>query len=482
MNLRAVATVLGFLALIIAASLLVPAAAALIAGESDFPAWLAAAAVAGGVGLAGRRFGGRAPEIRVREGFAVVTLGWLACSVLGALPFMLSRQIPGFTDAVFEAVSGFTTTGASILKDVEACSRATLLWRALTHWLGGMGIVLVAVAVLPLFGVGGMQLYRAEVPGPVPDRLTPRVRETARRLWAIYALLTAAEVLALVLAGMGPFDAVCHSFATLATGGFSTRNASVGAYGSPAVEWIVIVFMFLAGCNFSLHYLALAGRWRAYHRDEEWRFYLAVTLGAAALIALVLIPTGHYTSPEPLLRSATFQVVSIMTTTGFATADFALWPAAMQFVLLLLMCIGGCAGSTGGGIKVMRVVVLLKQAKLELKRMVHPRAVYTPWYNGRPLPAGLPANVLGFFLFFVLIGLASILTLALGGHDLVTAAGAVAASLGNVGPGLGSVGPAANYAHLAIWEKWVLIFCMLVGRLEIYTVLVLLLPDAWRRA
>ncbi len=482
MNLRSVIGVLGFLLLVTSASLLVPAAVAWLYREADGPAYLAAAALGALLGGGALRWGGRAPDIRVREGFAVVTFGWLTCGLFGALPLWWSGQIPAFTDAAFESISGFTTTGASILADIESRSHAALLWRALTQWLGGMGIVLLAVAVLPLLGIGGMQLYRAEVPGPVPDKLTPRVRDTARRLWGVYLLLTVAETLALVLAGMGAFDAVCHSLATMATGGFSPRNLSLAAYASPAIEWIVAIFMLLAGTNFSLHYLALTGRPLAYARDDEWRFYAGILLGAAVLMLVDLLPASLYPHAGEALRHALFQVVSICTTTGFTTADYGAWPPIAHAVLLVLMFVGGCAGSTGGGIKVMRVLILLKQAKNELRRLLHPRAVIALWFNGRVLPAGLPANVLGFFLFYVLIWLAGVLALTLGGRDLITAAGAVAATLGNIGPGLGEVGPAGNYAALLAWEKWLLCAFMLVGRLEIYTVLVLLLPEAWRRS
>ncbi len=482
MNLRAVIGVLGFLLLVTAGSLLLPVVVALAYGQNDWPAFLIAATVGLVVGGVAMRIGRGAAEPRTREGFAIVTFGWLAVGLLGALPYVLSGQIPDYTSAVFESISGFTTTGASILTDIERCTRATLFWRALTHWLGGMGIVVLALAILPLLGIGGMQLYRAEVPGPVPDRLTPRIRETAKLLWGVYVLLTAAETLLLVLAGLDLFDALCHAFATMATGGFSTRNASVGAYGSSLVEWIVIVFMLLAGANFSLHYLALRGDLKAHWRDEEFRFYLRILTGAVLVILLALLTAAIYVKPEELVRKAAFQVVSICTTTGFSTADYLLWPPVAHGMLLLLMAVGGCAGSTGGGIKVMRVLVLLRQAKSELKKLVHPRAVFTLWFNDRTVSPALATNVLGFFLLFMIVYVGGVLALTLGGRDLVTAVGATAATLGNIGPGLGQVGPALNYAFLGSWEKWLLVAFMLIGRLEIYTVLVLFLPEAWRKS
>jgi trk system potassium uptake protein TrkH len=481
MNLRAVIRVLGFLLLVTAAGLLLPALVAAIYREADGGSYLLSSGVGVVVGSLLMLIGRGAAEARAREGFAIVTLGWLAVGLLGALPYCLSGQIPSFTDAVFESISGFTTTGASILDDIEGRSHATLLWRALTHWFGGMGIVLLAVAILPLLGVGGMQLYRAEVPGPVPDRLKPRIRQTAKLLWGVYLLLTVLEIGALMIAGMHGFDALCHAFATMATGGFSTRNASVGAFASPAIEWIIIVFMVLAGTNFSLQVLALAGRWRVYRRDEEFRFYAFVLGLATVVLTGVLLGSELYTNLHTSLRAASFQVVSIMTTTGFGTADYILWPPFAHALLLLLMAIGGCAGSTGGGIKVMRVLILLKSARVELRKMIHPRAVLTLWFNARALSPSLVTNVLGFFLLFMLVYIVGVLILTLGGRDLLTSIGATAATLGNIGPGLGEVGPAGNYAGLLDWEKWLLMLFMLIGRLELYTVLVLLLPGSWRR-
>ncbi|PID81851.1 potassium transporter [bacterium DOLZORAL124_64_63] len=468
--------------LVTAACLLVPAAISAGYGDGDWPYFLAAAGVGVLLGGTALLFLRDAPDLRVREGFAVVAVGWFCVGLLGALPFWLSGQIPSFTDAAFESISGFTTTGASILTDIESRSHGTLFWRAMTHWLGGMGIVLLALAILPLLGVGGMQLFRAEVPGPVAERLTPRIRETAKILWFVYFLLTLAETIALMVAGMSLFDAVCHSFATMATGGFSNHNSSVGGYGNPAVEWVIIVFMFLAGANFSLHYLALKGNWRAHLKDEEFRFYGSIVLVCTGLILAVLLPIHFYPHWGEALRQSLFQVVSIITTTGFGTADYLLWPPLAHALLLVLMAVGGCAGSTGGGIKVMRVLILLRHAKLELRKMLHPRAVLTLWFNNRAISPALQTNVLGFFLLFMMVYVSGVLLLTLGGRDLVTSVGATAATLGNIGPGLGLVGPASNYSALLDWEKWLLVVLMVIGRLELFTVLVLLLPGAWRRS
>jgi trk system potassium uptake protein TrkH len=481
-NIRSVVKVLGFLMLVTAGCLVLPALVGLLYGEGDWVWFLASAAIGAVVGGGTLLVLRDAPELRIREGFAVVAFGWLCVGLLGALPFWLSGQIPSFTDAAFESISGFTTTGASILTDIEGRSHGVLFWRALSHWLGGMGIVLLAVAILPLLGVGGMQLFRAEVPGPVAERLTPRIRETAKRLWGVYLLLTVLEVAALMIAGMGPFDSICHSFATMATGGFSNHNSSVGGYASPAVEWIIIVFMFLAGTNFSLHYLALSGRWRAYRQDEEFRFYASIVLVGTFMLVLVLASIQFYPRWHDTVRHALFQIVSILTTTGFGTSDYLLWPPLAHAVLLVLMTVGGCAGSTGGGIKVMRVFILLRHAKMELKKMLHPRAVFTLWFNNRALSPALLTNVLGFFLLYMVVYISGVLILTMGGRDIVTSVGATAATLGNIGPGIGLVGPSSNYSFMAGWEKWLLVMFMLIGRLEIFTVLVLFLPGAWRRS
>jgi trk system potassium uptake protein len=485
LNLRGVGRVLGFLLLVTAGSLLLPLIVDLIYGEGDWQVFLLSAvggALAGGCLM---WLGRKKPSLRHREGFAIVTLGWIAVGLLGAVPFLGTGTITSPTDAVFESISGFTTTGSTIMTDIEAVGadhHAILFWRSLIQWLGGMGIVVLALAILPLLGVGGMQLFRAESPGPAPDRLTSRISATARLLWGVYVLITGLEVLALAtLGGMSVFDAVCHSLTTMATGGFSTLDKSVGGFGSGTVEWIITVFMFIAGVNFSLHYLALKGRFTVYKRDDEFKFYGAVTLGTIVLVAAVLFPSPVISGIEPTIRAAAFQVVSIVTTTGYGTADYILWPPFTHMLLLLMMTVGGCAGSTGGGIKMMRVLLLLKHAHVEVKKLLHPRAVYTLWFNERPVSQDLATNVLGFFMLFMVVFISGTLLLTLAGRDIVTAVGAVAATLGNIGPGLGEVGPTCNFAFMNIAEKWLLILLMLIGRLELYTVLILLMPATWRK-
>lgn len=419
-------------------------------------------------------------ELNHREGVVIVALSWLAAGLLGGLPLYLSGDFVTYTDGFFEAVSGFTTTGASVLTDVEAAGKGVLFWRALTHWLGGMGFVVLSLAILPLLGVGGMELYKAEVPSPTPDRLAPRIADTASVLWKVYAILTALETLALMLCGMDLFDAVCHAFATMATGGFSTMNASVGGYANPAVHYVITLFMVLAGINFTLHFHLFRGRPRAFWRDEEWRFYVAVYLAFSLGIALSLFFSADRGAEESL-RAALFQAATILTTTGFATEDYSLWPAAALALLMALMFVGGSAGSTGGGPKCMRVWVILKQTYSELIHLVHPRVVAPVKLNHRVVEPRVIFSIWGFMGLYLALFLVVGIVLSFMGLDTTTSLSASIACLGNIGPGLGGVGPAANYAHLPIAAKWLLSAAMIVGRLEIYTVLVLMMPEFWRR-
>lgn len=417
--------------------------------------------------------------INHREGMVIVALGWAACACFGALPFALGG-FDSFTDAFFESMSGFTTTGASILSDIEAQPRGLLLWRSLTHWLGGMGIIVLTIAILPFLGVGGMQLYKAEVPGPVADKLQPRIKDTAMSLWKVYVLFTAALVGLLMLGGMDVFESVCHAFGTMGTGGFSTRNASIAAYDSAYIDAVITVFMLLAGINFALHFQMFRGRPLALWRDPEFRFFGALFLALTAVVALS-VHESSYPSWADALRFASFQVASILSTTGYATADYELWMPLPQGLLLLCMFVGGCAGSTSGGIKCMRIMLLFKHAYRELFRLVHPRAVLSLKFGSRPVKDEVLAGVWGFFALFMLLFVLSGLALAALGVDLLTAFTAVAACIGNIGPGLGEVGPVDNYAAIPALGKWVLSFCMLLGRLEIYTVLVLFVPEFWKK-
>lgn len=481
MNTAVLLKVLGALSVFLAGVLWVPLGLSLADADGAWPALAASAALAAALGagflLATR---GTRPELTHREGFGVVTLGWVLFGVLGGLPYWFSGVCPSLVDAVFESLSGFTTTGATILTDIEALPRSLLLWRALTHWLGGMGIIVLGLAILPMLGVGGMQLFRAEVPGPTADRLRPRIQDTAKLLWGVYVGLTAAQVVLLLLGGLDWFEAVCHAFATLATGGFSTRNASVGAYQSAYVDAVVTVFMFLAGVNFAIHHAVLTGRGRKALRSEELRFYAILT--SAAILILTAANAGTaYDGLLENLRYSSFQAVSILTTTGFGTADYETWPFVCQVLLVLLMFVGGSAGSTGGGMKVSRVLLLLKHALVQVWSVIHPRGVRRVRLDGRPVPDAVLQGVLGFFALFLLVTGAASLGMALLGVDPVTAVASVIACVSNIGPGLGTVGPAENYAHLPQAGKVLLSFCMLLGRLELFTVLALFFPSTWSK-
>jgi trk system potassium uptake protein TrkH len=415
-----------------------------------------------------------------RDGVVIVTFGWVTAGLAATLPYTLSGAIPGFTDAYFECISGFTTTGASILTDIEHLPRSILLWRSQTQWLGGMGIIVLSIAVLPFLGVGGMQLYKAETPSPVVDKLTPRISDTAKALWKIYVFLTLLQIILLFLGGMSLFDAVNHAFATMPTGGFSTKNASVAHYQSAYIDYVILMFMLIAGMNFALHYRLMKGRVGTFFSDPELRAYLLIA-GALALMVAWDIYGSLYGSFVDAFRYASFQVVSILTTTGFVTADYEKWPAFSQLILLLCMFVGSMAGSTGGGIKIVRLVLMFRHSYLELFRIIHPHAVTVVKVGDISVPQTIMRSIWGFFFLYVGIYVAATLLMSLIGLDVISAISSVATCLGNVGPGLGTVGPTDNYAAVPWVGKWILIVCMLLGRLEIYTILVLLVPGFWRK-
>ncbi|MBW7995573.1 MAG: TrkH family potassium uptake protein [Candidatus Glassbacteria bacterium] len=481
MKIRLVLYVVGFLQVFIGLTMALPAWCAWYYGESTLGPILEAMAISVVGGAAIAWLARSDDDIRVREGFAIVTFGWIFAALFGSFPYLLSGSIPSFTDAFFETLSGFTTTGASILTDIESQPLSILIWRSQTQWLGGMGIIVLSIAILPFLGVGGMQLFKAEVPGPTPDRLKPRISQTATLLWAVYLLLTALEVLLLHLGGMNLFDSVNHAFTTMATGGFSTRNLSVGHYQSRYIQYVIVLFMFLAGANFSLHYRCLTGRGlKAYFRDREWQFYVSILGGATIVVFLVNWMHGSGAS-EQTFRDSMFQVVSITTTTGFSTADFDAWGPLNRMMLLALMFVGGCAGSTGGGMKVIRLLLLLKHGKTELKKLLHPQAVVLVKVNKIRVRPEVMLNVLGFFSLYIALFLFFSFVMAGLGMDIVTATSSVAATLGNIGPGLAGVGPMQNYAAIPELGKWMLSLCMLLGRLEVFTVIVLFMPEVWRK-
>ena len=516
LDLRAVAGLLGALLGALGVALLAPAAVGLAYGHAP-SAWAFGGTALGAMAAGGGAWRAFRPqrELRVREGILTVALAWLVLSLVGALPFLFAGVLDRFADAFFETMSGFTTTGATILSGadtpaIEDVPEAFLFWRSLTHWLGGMGIIVLTLAILPLLGVGGMQLFKAEVPGVQADKLTPRLAETAKRLWAIYVGLTAAQAL-LLLPAMSPFEAVNHAFATMATGGFSTENGSVADYGSAYVDWVITAFMLLAGINFALHYALLHGRLAAVLRSEELRAYLGAIVAATALVTLALwdpsaaglpadvaAPGGatsaggealapgeaglvRYGAFADALRYGAFQVVAIVTTTGFGTADYEVWPALAVGVLFVLFFVGGMAGSTGGGVKVVRVVLLLKNTAREMRQLVHPQAVLPLRLDGRTVPETVMRAVLSFVALYVGLLFFGTLVLTFFGLDLLSAFSAAASCLGNVGPAFGSFGPSETYTHVSDAGKWVLALLMMAGRLELFTVLMVLTPAFWRK-
>jgi len=421
-----------------------------------------------------------AHEISHREGFLIVTSTWCLAAALGSLPYLFTGITTSVADAFFEAMSGFTTTGSTVLTHLEDLPRPIHLWRSLTQWLGGMGMILLSIAIFPLLGVGGMQLFKAETPGPVADKLRPRVRDTAARLWGIYVLFTLCETMALIFFGVGPFDALCHSFTTMSTGGFSTHDTSIAFYDSAAVDAVVSVFMLMGGINFVIYFRIASGGWRKLHRESELKFF-ALLVSAACFVTVVILRLSTYEGWGPALRYGVFQVASIITTTGYATADFELWPYVIQGTLLTIMFTGAMAGSTAGGMKSVRVLLLFKQGFQQLRLLVHPHAVTRVRLAGQAVAPEIIHAIWGYFFLYLFMFAIAALGLAGLGLDLVTATTAVITAINNVGPGLGTVGPAENFAALPATAKWLLSLCMLLGRLEIYTVLVLFLPEYWRR-
>lgn len=480
MNIKIIFRVIGLLMFVEGAFMLLPFIISIFYGENDSLGFLISAGInllAGGLIIWLTRNASR--DIGKREGFIIVSLVWVIFSVLGSLPYIFTGAIPSYTDAFFETMSGFSTTGSSILNDIESLTHGILFWRSLTHWLGGMGIIVLSLAILPIFGIGGMQLYIAEVPGPTPDKISPRIRQTAASMWVIYVILTIAETFLLWIGEMPLFDAVCHSFATMATGGFSTKQASIAFWPSPYIQYVIILFMFLAGTNFTLTYFAIRGKFKPILKDEEFKYYGLITIGFTLLIFIGLLISTQ-TAIEEAFRNSLFWVVSIITTTGFGTVDYLLWKPVLVALVFALFFFGGSAGSTGGGIKIMRIVLLFKNGYYELKRMIHPNAVIPLKFNKHSVDSKIVTNVLAFFvLYFMIFGTSTVLFM-LFEPNLESAMGAVASSLGNIGPGLGSVGPAENYAHIHPAGKWFLSFLMLLGRLELFTILVLFSPSFWK--
>ena len=470
--------ILGRILLTEAALLLLPLLVAVLYGESVTPFAIPIAALV----LVGLLLGLRRPKktaMYAKEGFAVVSLAWIFMSAFGALPFVISGDIPHFVDAFFETVSGFTTTGASILTAVEPLRYSSLFWRSFTHWVGGMGVLVFVMAILPMNDGHGMHLMRAEVPGPSVGKLVSRMSDTAKILYTIYFVMTIILIVLLMAGGMPLFDSCIHAFGTAGTGGFSSRNLSVGAYNNAYFDIVIGIFMLLFGINFNMYYFLLIRRFRDVFRSEELRTYLAVV---AAAVAAITINIAHlYDSVGTSLRHAFFQVSTIITTTGFATTDFNLWPSFSKVILVVLMFIGACAGSTGGGMKVARFVILAKTSYHDMRRMLHPNAVSTVRFEGKTLPDREVRSVHLYLTMYICAFTASLLLLSLEGFDLVTTFTALAACINNIGPGLEVVGPMGNYAGFSYFSKLLLSFNMLVGRLEIFPMLLLFSPSIWTR-
>lgn len=479
MNFKMVFRVTGLLLLVEGAALLVSLLVSLVTGGSDAQAFVwsvLACGIPGGLLILLTQ---KAPRnFTRREGFMIVSLVWLVFSLFGALPYILSGTIPGFADAFFETMSGFTTTGASVVDNLESFPRGILFWRAVTHWLGGMGIIVLFLTMMPAFGIGGLQLYDAEAPGLTVEKISPRIHQTARIVWGVYVILTLLETLLLMLGGMSLFDSVCHAFATMATGGFSTKQASIAFWPSPYIQYVLTLFMFLAGTNFTLLFFAGKGKLSRLFRDEEFRYYFLFVFGFTVLIFSGLLITTQLPA-EQAFRDSLFTVVSVITTTGFVTADYLMWSPVLYMLIFILFFFGGSTGSTGGGIKIMRIVLLLKNSYYELRRIIHPSGVIPVRFNKHAIEPRTISNVLAFFMFYLMVFFISTVVLMIFVGDMDTSMGAVASCLGNIGPGLGSVGPVFTYSAVPDVGKIFLSLLMMLGRLELFTVLVLFTPSFW---
>lgn len=494
MNIPLVLHVLGNLILLLAGIMLAPLGVAIYCDTSiEIFAFLLSIIAAGIIGSIMKFFTkDDSSSLRVREGFGIVTFGWLFSALFGAIPFWHSGVCHSFSNAYFESMSGFTTTGSSIIENIESLPSSILFWRSLSQWLGGMGIVVFFVAFLPALKVGGYQLFSAEAPGPKADKIKPRIAETAKLLWYIYLSISGLLFVLLVGGGMSPFDSVCHTFSTVSTGGFSTKNTSVAAFNSLYVETVIMVFMFLSACNFVIHYQCVHGKVRKVFKNSELRFFIYLLIGVILFVTLfnlfsdslsynAKIKDEDYYSFFGSLRDASFQVISLFTTTGYCSADFDKWPDFSRFILLFIMFFGGCAGSTSGGMKNIRILLLIKYGLRELEHLIRPRAVKYIKINKISVDENVVKNTLGFFVSYIGVFIICFFILVALKMEVITALSSVIASIGNIGPGLAGVGAVENYADIPIIGKWILIFCMLVGRLEIYSILVLFLPITWRR-
>lgn len=480
MNIRVVLKLLGTV-LLWESILMIPSLIISIADNSyDISAFIITIILIGIIGLSLMQTKTNGLQMRKREGFASVAICWVLMSLLGALPFYLSGAIPSYIDSVFETASGFTTTGSSIITNIESFPRGLLFWRSFTHWIGGMGVLVLTLALMPSLGARSVFLMRAESPGPSPGKLVPKISETAKILYIIYAAMTAIQIVLLVIAGMPVFDSFIHAFGTAGTGGFSSKALSVGAYNNPFIDWIITVFMFLFGVNFTLHYLLIKGDWKSIYKNEEFRLYIFTVITSVILICINILPLYNYSIMESLRYSA-FQVSTIVTTTGYATSDFNLWPMFSKAILLILMFFGACAGSTGGGIKFIRVLLLFKTVKHEIKHIIHPNSVSTVKLDGRSVDNDIISSILIFFFSYIAVMGVAILIVSLDNFDFMTTFSAVLATISNIGPGFEVVGPMGNYASFSILSKIVLTCCMIIGRLEVMPILLLFSPSIWKK-
>jgi len=479
-NLKLILKIIGSLLIVEGIALLIAFGVSLIYMEPDVNSLLISALICIIVGwITSSAMKNTPVNFKKNDGFLTVTLVWVVFSLFGSLPFIISGYIPSLTNAFFETMSGFTTTGSTILNNIEALPHGLLFWRSMTQWLGGMGIIVLSLAILPSFGIGGMQLFGAEVTGPVTDKLTPKIHETAKRLWGIYVILTLVETILLHVGGMNLFDAVNHSFTTISSGGYSTKQASVAYWNSPFIQYVIIFFMILAGTNFNLIYGCFMGRFNKLKKNEEFVTYLFIILGFTIVIFIGLLITENF-GKEKTFRDALFQVVSIITTTGFATANYLNWIPFLLFILFLLFFFGGSTGSTAGNIKIMRIILMIKNCRCEIKRIIHPNAIIPIHLNRHSVPEGIIHNVLAFFMTYILIFIISSGIFLLIEDDIPSAVGAVASCLGNIGPALGNYGPENSFFALPDIGKWFLSFLMLLGRLELFTVLSIFSPCFWR--
>ena len=481
LNIKLIIKILGTLLFIEGIFMLLPLGVACIYQENDSLAFLYSALITLSAGAVSALAGWKAnKDMNKRDGFLIVGLAWIVFSLFGCLPYLFNNSISGFTNAFFETMSGFTTTGSTVINNIDSLPHGILFWRSLTQWLGGVGIIVLSIAIFPIFGIGGIQLFSAEMTGPTTDKINPKIRQTAKNLWILYISFTFLETILLWICGMNFFDAINHSFTTMSSGGYSTKNASIAYWDSAWIQYIIIFFMFFAGVNFSLTFATLTGKFEKLFKNEEFKAYFFIILGFTAIIFIGLIISGTFEG-EKAFRNALFQVVSIITTTGFASTDYALWSTFLCAVLLALFFFGGSAGSTSGGIKIVRIVLLIKNSFYELRRLLHPNAVIPVRYNRRAVSQQIITNILAFFMTYIIIFFISTIIFTLIEPDLEAAIGAVASSLGNIGPSFGELGPASTFSHVSDAGKWFLSFLMLLGRLELFTILVLFSPAFWKK-